>query len=276
MRRAALLALASLAAAGEPEVRLPGASAATKPVAGAAVVNLTADGLVVVEKEGRPESVSLDQLGLWLRERATKFDDGRKANGGGSAKPQGLDLSEMPVLLRADERAPWGHVQMVLALCAEERVNQVGFGVKGAGGEEGRLPAELPVDREPSAPAPRSHGPAKITVRIEVTREEIGVWGPTQTPVTKPAEITFRMGETDATDVEKVRRYIRDAYQTASAANPASIAGEIKASSKIPFGVVISVLNEYHRAGLPAVRFHVASAPAPEERRATRLPYPSR
>ncbi len=238
MRRAALLALACLAGAGEPDVRLPAASEARKPAEGAAIIRLTADGLVVVDRDGKLEPLSLDQVSRWLRDR------------------KGVEVT-----LRADEKAPWLHVQRVIEICADARA---GFGVKGAGGEEGRL--ELPAG---SADARA----AKVVVRIVVTKEEPAVWGPTQAAVTLPAEITYRMADIEAKEIEAVRRYIRDAAQTAASSDD-TVTGEIRAQPKVPFGVVVAVLNEYHRAGLKDVRFEPPAPASPEERRASRLSYP--
>jgi len=238
MRRAALLAFACLAAAGDAEVRLPVASEATKPADGAALIHLNAEGLVVVDKDGKPAALSLDQLKGWLRERK---------------RPE--------VTVRADEKAPWLHVQRIVEICADART---GLGVKGAGGEEGWL--ELPAGRADA-------GAAKVVVRIVVTKEEAAVWGPTQAAVALPVEITYRMADIEAKEIDAVRRYIRDAAQTAAASDDA-VVGEIRAGPKVPFAVVVAVLNEYHRAGLKDVRFEPAAPASPEERRAPRLSYP--
>ncbi len=238
MRRAALLACACLVAAGEPEVRLPAASGATKPAEGVAIVNLTADGLIVVDRDGKAESLSLDQLTLWLR-------DGKRPE----------------VMIRADETAPWLHVQRLVESCAATRL---AFGVKGAGGEEGQLAL-------PSEPADARA--TKLVVRIVVTKEEAAVWGPTQAAVTLPAEIGYRMADIEAKEIEAVRRFIRDAGETA-ATRGEQVTGEIRAGPKVPFGVVVAVLNEYHRAGIKDVRFEPAAPASHEERRAPRLFYP--
>ena len=104
MRRAALVAIASLALAGEGALQLPEASAATKIPAGAAIVNLDAKGEITVEKDGKPVTVSLDHLAQWLR-------------------PEDEDTkSEKAVLVRADGRAPWRHVCRILETCAERKL----------------------------------------------------------------------------------------------------------------------------------------------------------
>lgn len=255
MRRAALLALVSFAAAGEPDVRLPSASEAKKRVEGTTAVNLTADGLIVVLRDGKAEPVSLDQLALWLRERKAA-----------SPKP-----SEMPVLIRADEKAPCLHVQRLVDVCAGEGLCRVELGVKGALGEEGRLLTPLPAGT--LAPEPRG-GVAKVLVRITVTKEEPAVWGPTQTAVGLPTEVAYRIGDVESKEFAAVRRFIRDAGQTAAEQGD-TIKGGIAPAAKIPWGVVVEVLNEYKRAGIADVTFTRAETGAtPEERRAPRLPYP--
>lgn len=257
MRRAALLALSSLALSGEPEVRLPAASEARKPVEGATAVNLTADGLILVERDGKTVRVSLEQLALWLRERKAA-----------SAKPP-----EMPVVIRADEKAPWLHVQRLVEACAGERIRRIEIGVKGAAGEEGRLLTPLSADAP--APEPRG-GVAKVLVRIAVTKEEPAVWGPTQTAVGLPAEITYRIGEIESKEFAVVRRFIRDAGQTAAESGD-TIKGDIAPAAKVPWGVVVEALNEFRRAGIADVKFARADpSSTPEERRAPRLPYPAK
>jgi biopolymer transport protein ExbD len=257
MRWAVLLALAPLALAGEPEVRLPAASEAKRPVAGAMAVNLTADGLILVDRDGKSERVSLEQLALSLREKK-----------GAAANPR-----EMPVVIRADEKAPWLHVQRLVEACAAERLYRIELGVKGAGGEEGRLLTPLPVDAPKAEPR---GGVAKVVVRIAVTKEEPAVWGPTQTAVGLPTEITYRIGEIETKEFAAVRRFIRDAGQTA-AQNGDTIQGDIAPEAKIPWGIVVEVLNEFRRVGIPDVKFARADPPStPEERRAPRLPYPAK
>jgi biopolymer transport protein ExbD len=258
VRPAALLLLFLLASvAAGADVALPEASAAGPAPKGAVTVNLSDDGLISVESDGKPHVLSLGKLRAWLREKQTKLPAEKKGTG-------------LSVVLRADTNAPWGHVQLILATCAAEGVRHVGFGVKGAEGEDGFLPADPPKEAETES----GRTPVTIVVGVEAKREEIAVWGPQQTPILRPKDLVFRTGETETTDVADVRRYLRDAYQTAAAARPASIRGEVKAGAKIPFGVVVSVLNEYHRAGIP-VGF--ASVPVPEEEDDTqRLPYPSR
>lgn len=244
VRKAAFFALLTLALAGEPEIRLPSASEAGKPAEGAAVVNLTSDGLVLMDKEGKPERLSLDLLAERLRARKAKV-----------------------VAIRADERAPWLQVQRLLEICAE--VERVEFGVKGAGGEEGWIPAR------PPAGAPKGDA-AKVTVRMLVTREEPGIYGPTQTAIGVPTEVTYRIGEVEAKDIAPVRRFIRDAGQTAAQGGD-PIEGTIAPATRIPWGKVAELLNEFRRAGIPHIRLaHADPALTPEERRLNRLPYPAK
>jgi biopolymer transport protein ExbD len=265
MRRAALLAIASLVVAADPEVRVPAASEARSPLEGAAVVSLTADGLILVERDGKQETVSIEKLLPWLGDRIEK--SGKKPKG--PAKQGEVSPTEMPVLIRADEKAPWLHVQRLLEACREAGIHRTAFLVRGARGEEGRLgPPE-----DPSREWDETSG-TKLLVRIAVTKEEIAVWGPTQIPVRVPAEIVFRMGGTDAREIDAVRRYLRDAGQTAGEAGSA-IRAMIEPDAKVPWGVVAGVLNEYHRAGLTDARFKlVEQAITEDERRAARLPYP--
>ncbi|MCK6461250.1 MAG: biopolymer transporter ExbD [Planctomycetes bacterium] len=265
MRRAALLAIASLAAAAPPEVRVPPASEAKPLPEGAAVVSLTADGLIVVEREGKPETVSIEKLGLWLADRIAK--SARKP--GDAAKAEAA--AAMTVLLRADGKAPWLHVQRLLETCAEAGIRRTAFGVKGARGEEGQL-------GPPGAPSRAwdETGGAKLAVRIAVTREETAVWGPAQTGVRVPAELTYRMGGIEAREIDAVRRYLRDAGQTA-AEGKSPIQAVIEPDAKVPWETVVAVLDEYHRAGRADVKLaFVEPALAADERRAARLPYPSR
>ncbi len=256
MRRAALLLpLASLVAANDPEISLPAASEATKPVTGATAVDLTADGQILVERDGKAVRVSLEQLALWLRER--------KAN---SAKP-----AEMRVVIRADGKAPFLHVQRIVEACAQERIRAIEIGVKGTLGDEGRLLTPLPVDA--GAAEPRG-GAAKVLIRISVAREEPAVWGPTQTAVALPTEVSYRVGEIETKEFGAVRRFIRDAGQTA-AEHGDTIEGTLAPAARIPWGIVVEVMNEFRRAGIPDVAFARAEVAAtPEELRAPRLLYP--
>ncbi len=263
MRRAALLAIASLAIGAEPEVRLPVAAGAERPLEGALAVSLTADGLILVERDGKPESLSLEKLGLWLADRIAK--SAKKP--GDAAKAEAA--AAMAVLLRADGKAPWLHVQRLLETCAEAGIRRIAFGVKGARGKEGRL-------GPPDAPSRAwdETGGAKLAVRIVVTREETAVWGPTQTGIRTPAELVYRMGGVEARDIDAVRRYLRDAGQTA-AEGGSPIKATIEPDAKVPWDVAVAVLHEYHRAGMTDARFKFVELPATaEERRATRLPYP--
>lgn len=252
MRWVALIALACVAAAGELDVQLPAASAARRPAEGAFSVSLTAEGLVLVDKEGRPERLSLDQLAVRLRERR-------------AAAPKPAD---MPVAIRADEKAPYLQVQRLVEICAEEKLRRIELGVKGPGGEEGWLAAHLPGDEKALGDI------AKVTVRIAVTRDQPAVYGPAQTAIALPTELSYRIGEGEAKDMDAVRRYIRDAGQTA-AQNGDVIAGTIAPATRIPWGAVVEVLNEFRRAGIEEIRFaRIEPAATPEERRATRLSYP--
>jgi biopolymer transport protein ExbD len=261
MRTAALLVIAASLAAGDgPKVRVPTASEAQAPLEGAAILSLTADGLVLVRKDGKEESVSIEKLLSWLPDRIA----------GSGKRPKSAKEGATAVVIRADEKAPWLHVQRLLEACREAGVERTAFLVRGARGEEGRLgPAEGP---------PRAFDEAtgvRLAVRIAVTREEIAVWGPTQIPVKVPSEILFRMGGVEAREIEAVRRYLRDAGQTAGEAG-ASIQATIEPDAKVPWGVVAGVLNEYHRAGLRDAAFKFVEEKATdEERRAGRLPYPS-
>ncbi|HEX5137700.1 MAG TPA: biopolymer transporter ExbD [Planctomycetota bacterium] len=269
MRRALLLAIAACAAADTPEIRLPEASAARPPLEGAAAVALTADGLILVEQDGKPESVSVEKLGVWLCARIEAFEKKPK----GSVQPAGPGqtgtATKMPALVRADENAPWLHVQRVLEACREAGIARIAFGVKGARGEEGRLGPEEP------SPAWDEQGGAKLTVVIAVTREDTAVWGPAQTGIRTPAELTYRMGGIASTRIDAVRRYLRDAGQTA-AEGGSVIRPSIEPEAKVPWGAVVSVLNEYHRAGLTDARIRFLEQPATDdERRASRLAYPS-
>jgi len=269
MRRALLLAIASLALADAPEIRLPEATAARPPLEGATAIGISGDGLILVAQDGKTEPVSTENLARWLCARIAAFEKKPKD----SVKPAGPGEAgtptKMPVLVRADESAPWLHVQRVLEACREAGVTRVAFGVKGARGEEGRL-----------GPAEASHawdeqGGAKLTVVIAVTREETAVWGSAQTRIRTPAELTYRMGGIESTRVDAVRRYLRDAGQTA-AEGRAVLKPSIEPEAKVPWGSVVSVLNEYHRAGLTDARIQpVEEAPTDDERRAARLPYPS-
>lgn len=263
MRRAALLAIASMAVAAEPEVRLPAASGARSPLEGALAVSLTADGLILVEKDGKPESQSIEKLALWLADRAKprKGPDGKVDDSGTAATA---------VLIRADGKAPYVHVQRLLETCAEAGIHRIAFGVKGARGEEGRLgPPDTPMKASDETLG------AKLAVKIVVTREETAVWGPTQTGVRMPAEITYRMGGIEAREIDAVRRYLRDAGQTA-AEGKSAIQATIEPDAKVPWEVVVLVLNEYHRAGMTGATLkHVEPALTDDERRAARLPYPS-
>jgi biopolymer transport protein ExbD len=267
MRRAALLAIASLVVAADPEVRVPAASEAKSPLEGAAVVSLTADGLILVERDRKEEPVSIEKLIPWFADRIEK--SGKKPKG--PAKQGEVSPTEMPVLIRAHENAPWLHVQRILEACREAGIHRIAFLVKGARGEEGRL-------GPPDAPSRAfdETGGAKLTVRIAVTKEEIAVWGPTQIAVKAPTEMTFRMGGIEAREIDAVRRYLRDAGQTA-AEGGSVIKATIEPDAKVPWGVVVGVLNEYHRAGLTDARFKfVEQAITESERRVARLPYPSK
>lgn len=269
MRLLLLLPFAALAAGEEPAVRLPSASMAKKATAdGAAVVVLTGDGRILVDRDGRPGEVSLDQLAEWLRAEGERFDAAEKAKGrsGYTKKAEGTRVSEMPVVLRADEQAPWAHVQWLFEACAGERIYRTEFGVKGAAGEEGRLAAHLPIDRG----APEDSGP-RIAVEIFAKKEELGVWGPTQTGVRKPVELAYRVGETETDGMDGVRRYIADAYVAGDTA-----LGEIKTAANVPCGTVVELLNEYHRAGITNVGIGGATAASAKERRAPRLSYPAK
>jgi biopolymer transport protein ExbD len=245
-----VLLLAALAAAGEPAVRLPQASEAAKaPPDGAVAVHLGPEGEILVDRDGTTGSVSLDQLATWLRARAEK-----------------------PVVLRADENAPWRHVQWLMAACAEAKIRRVEFGVKGAAGEEGRMAVQLPAEKG-SKPGSLE---IRVAISIFVKKEEPDVWGPAQGAILRPVQLGYRLGDLDADEIEAARRYIRDACQAASGTKM-EIVGEIQAAARVPHGSVVTLLNEYRRAGLLRVDFAVAArAATAEERVAARLAYPSR
>jgi len=270
MRRALLLTIASLAVADGPEIRLPEASAARPPLKGAVAVDLSGDGLVLVPREGGPDAVTIEKLGAWLCSRIEAYEkkpEGsvKLADPGEAGAP-----TKMPVVIRADETAPWLHVQRILEMCRQAGIDRVAFGVKGARGEEGRL--------GPPEGAPRAvdeKHTAKLTVVIAVTKEETAVWGPAQTGIRAPAELTYRMGGIASTELDAVRRYLRDAGQTAAEGH-AAIVASIEPEAKVPWGAVMGVLNEYHRAGLTEARVaFLDQAATDDERRAPRLPYPS-
>lgn len=249
---------------------MPEASEAKPPLEGAETVTLTADGMILVDRDGKAESLSVEKLIPWLCDRVAKFEKKPEGSVKPAERPGAMGTpTEMPIVIRADGNAPWLHVQRLLEACRQAGISRTAFGVKGSMGSEGRLG---PAGAQPlDAP-----GGIKLAVRIAVTKEQLAVWGPTQVAVKSPSEIMFRMGGIEAREIDAVRRFLRDAGQTAAEGGNA-IRATVEPDAKVPWSVAVSVLNEYHRAGLPDAGFtFVDAVPTADERRAARLPYPSK
>jgi len=261
-----LLGAAALSTADEPEIRLPKAAQAhSAPAAGAAVVHLTRDGEIRVDRDGRLESVSLDQLAGWLRGRRESFEGAAGEKGGSSA------ASGLTVVLRADRDAPWQHVQWILGACAHEHLAHIELAAEAPGGKEGTLRVDPRADlgRVPKELV-------RISVAILVKNEVLATWGPTQAKILKPTEIVYKMLDREAPEIEAVRRFIRDAHQAASAIAGVRIVGEIDAEARIAYADVIAVLDEFHHAGLTDVRFRGVALPPEAQRREPKLSYPGK
>jgi len=260
MRTAAfLILLAALRAAADDDLELPVAAHADQPVE--AWVGLAATG----EVHHRGERVSLDRFTAALHEAALR-DVGEVAEGGPRA-------SRLRLRIRADARAPWRHVQWLLQAAAECRVYRTEFVVRRDGGGAGVLEAWLPVDAGVHA----GGGPdERVRVRLVAEGARAAKFGPAGAvaDVEVPEATAFVLGERRTKDPKELALWLAEEIATRSCGGT-SLAWEIAADARVPFGDVVKALDALRGTGVEGVEFHGAPPPSPEVRARDLLLYPS-
>lgn len=270
----ALLLLAALLRADDALVRLPPVAHAGAPPARPRVtIHLTSEGEVRVEAaelhfgdealkktmKVQPglESVTLDELGTHLDKAKRLYDLVQKVKGGTGYDEvaPGVKASTLHVLVRADEAAPWEHVESLMTICAEQKIYKVHLAAR-RGPEEVALGLFLPVDRgiQPLPAEPRTEVRVPLVIRADAE------------------SAVFAYLDREHEDLGSFREYLRSSRAGVGA--DATLIGEIRASRRTPVRHVLAALELFRAEGYEHVHAFSVVIPAPESRRRARLPPP--
>ena len=141
---------------------------------------------------------------------------------------------------------------------------------------EGKLQAFLPTDKGINPIPQEPPNEIKVSVHIVARKEEDRQWGPegASKTVQMPTLVKYRFGQQEAENLDKVSKWIRDAYKAAEGTENTKVLGEIKAGHKVPHKFIIAVLNKFAEAGLEKVDFFGTQIPGQELRKLQHLPDP--
>ncbi|MEM8882675.1 MAG: biopolymer transporter ExbD [Planctomycetota bacterium] len=239
----------------DPGLKLPVAKSAKKLGDGfGAVVNLNALGQIALgDKRG-----SLDALKKSLSELVKKHGEME-----GPA-------STMRVLLRVDRDAPWLHVQWAMTICAECRIRRIELGVQQKDGTPGRLDSWLPM-----IPGGRAKPEEMMWIKVHVFGRKEKARDFAGFQVMTPTHFLYRSGDQTLEDLDAVAKRIRAVTAEAKKAKIAR-RGEIKAGHKVPFDVIVGVLDEFRVQKLDRVDYYGTALPSKGVRTGAQLPYPKR
>jgi len=161
------------------------------------------------------------------------------------------------VLIEADRRAPWQHLQWLLTVCAEKRLANTYFAALGGDGKPLLLDARLPADK---ALVPGDDWKIKVAIRIVRVKQE---------------GFAFQFGDRKSPRLVQAARWMADALRAVEKTEVrGKVFGEIKAPHRTPFRYVAAVLAQFRRAGYRRVDFYGTAIPGPKLREALQLPVP--
>ena len=183
---------------------------------------------------------------------------------------EGVQVSRLFVLLRVDRDAPWQHVQSLLSTLAEHKYYKVQFGVQRADAPaptpprfEAKLKAWLPTaEDEMLDEAVVEPEDAIVLIRVGIgtrreNRETRG--GKNNELIRVPATVKYHVRGRDTKDLDELTGWIVEHIEEdAEEWKGAQMLGEIKAAPKVPFRIVVEVLNRMRAAGLERVDFPIS------------------
>ncbi|MHC4222688.1 MAG: hypothetical protein ACYSUN_01745 [Planctomycetota bacterium] len=283
-----------VAAAQDPAIELPMAANAhvrEPKVEPAVIIRLTQHGQVMVDpnqfasqkeasrlKSGLTQ-VSLDGLAVHLIQAKQIYDLRQKAKGASGIEDlgQGNLASRLYVVIWADKRAPWRHVEWILTICAEQKYYKTQLAVKGPKATT-TLDAFLPIDRG-IRPIPREPpNEIHVVALLRGAKEKEVEWGPKEARVRVrvPTGLRVRIGDREVADLAPLEKFIKSGRKAAEGTPNTILVGQIQASSKTSVQQVVTPLDWYRAQKYPHV--HIWSAPIPtlEIRLMKALPYPAK
>ncbi|MHC4931364.1 MAG: ExbD/TolR family protein [Planctomycetota bacterium] len=283
-----------LAAPLDPAVELPKAPNAQvkgPKVEPAVVIWLTQHGRVVVDpgqfaSQKPPSSVKssrtpvgLDGLTVHLSRVKRSYDQMQKAKGarGVEVLASGVEASRLFVVIRADRRAPWRHVEWIMTICAEQKFYKTRLAVEGANGTT-TLDAFLPKDKGIAPTAQEPVNEIHVVAALKGTKEKEVEWGPqgSRVKVRMPTGLQVRFGDREAAELAPFETFVKAGAKAAEGTEDTILVGQIRASSKISVQQVVTPLDWFRAQKYPHV--HIWSAPIPSGglRRMKSLPYPEK
>lgn len=259
---------ASQAPARYPEVNLPVVRHGFETLPeNAFVVTLADEGVVFAED--RP--VTLEGLGTALAERASRHP--------WKDLPGGVRVSEMPVLVRADDAAPWMHAQWVLCVCLEQRIHRAYLAARAPGDPSGptsgagrALDARLPTDKGIASGKPSAET-FVVETWIQPAASGERVWAGARVKV--PVAFRYEFGEDRTEALEELSGWIREELAAARAEGISGrVRGLIKAGQHTPTGRIAELLSLYVTSGYQRTEFFGTAIPPATLRKVEVLPYP--
>jgi biopolymer transport protein ExbD len=204
------------------------------------------------------EKISLRALGGRLARARTKFDI--------RTQTKRVDISELPVILHVDGKAPWFHVQLVLAEVAKARCPRVWFAVD-AGGVK-YLNAHLPMDLvRPGQDAIF----LMVNVTLLPTKNEKRKW-PGGGVVKQPTGISYSF-DGDGTMGPMEARAL--ALGMVAGQGKSVICRAVLAPAPpVPFRLVVEAMQIFDRSRYRSIEF-VAPGKIEFPERMSRMPYPA-
>ena len=287
MRILVLLAFAIIAFGEDPalDVSLPLVPEAAPDEGdekdGRIVVDLTRDGRIAV----RGERVTLLKLTQGLRDAKREYRRRsalRAKPGEGSSVTQTRARAPY-VLLRADAEAPWGHVEWIQTIVAEQKYYCLWYATLRRADEVeqfGKVLVSLPAYRDDEPPRSEPTNELKLTVLIKAEQERPAPWGPAEkrTEVPQPTRFTYQVGSEPTRDLATARKRVIDFCKGVDHLKPTPdtiVVADIRASDKVHCGYAIAFAALLKAQGIEHVEvFGLSNAPF-AALRLDHLPYPT-
>jgi biopolymer transport protein ExbD len=191
--------------------------------------------------------------------------------------PNNREVSFVEVHLRVHKEAPWRHVQLLMTLLAELRTPRISFVQTDGAGQEGLVPAPLPldvvsegglvIDEEEETNTAPPETPGVLTVTLLAEGERDGTFAGKAVRV--PAATAFAVGKRRTTDRAKFATMLAD---EARAKQPKVL--EVRAEARIAAGEVLAALDAARAAGVARVDLYRPVVLGQAVRSAPALPYP--
>lgn len=211
----------------------------------------------------------------------------RKRKGKPPLDDLGDDLrgSNVEVLLRVHEDAPWRHIAWMLMVMEEQRAYKSEFVARDEAGKVGFVRAWIPLgkaveggieldadeDEDEAKPPPP---PPAGTVLVSLLASGASERDYGKEKVEAPAEIQYAVGKKKVR-LKRLRSVVRSAFGTAKR-KAKSPRVEIRAAARVPHGAVLRVLDLLRKDGYERIEFGDLPIPSRKVRTAKPLPYPKR